>query len=82
MEQVSWHVIEIIQVRNDDDVDQYGSTGIGRTDSDRIWSDLENVLKIEPVKLTDELAMGHGRERRVKYDQIFWLRISMNAGAF
>lgn len=28
MEQVSWPVIEVIQIRNDDDMDQSGRTGM------------------------------------------------------
>lgn len=43
---MSWHVIEIIQVRNDDNMDQVGSTA-----SNGMWSDLENILKTELIKL-------------------------------
>ena len=60
---MNWHVIEIIQVRIDDDMGQNGST-----ESSRRWSDLGNILKLEAVKLTDGLTVRHARERRVKDD--------------
>lgn len=33
-----------------------------------MWSDLEDILKIEPIKLIDGLAVSHRREGRVKDD--------------
>ena len=60
---MSWHVIEIIQVRNDDNMDKVGSTA-----SNGMWSDLGNILKIELIPITDGLAVRHGKESGLRDD--------------
>lgn len=48
-----------------------------------MWSYLENILKVEPVKHINGLAVRYGREDRVRDDtQIFWLIIWVNGGIF
>ena len=60
---MSWHVIEIIRVWNHDSMVQVGSDG-----SNGMWSDLENILKIELIKFIYGLAVRHGKEGRIKND--------------
>ena len=41
---------------------------VGSTGSNRMWSDLENILKIEFIKFICELAVRRGKEGRIKND--------------
>lgn len=54
-------------------------TRIAALKVNRVWSDLENILKTEPIKLTDSLSMRHGRERRVK--DVSWSFLTEHLGA-
>ena len=41
---------------------------VGSTGSNGMWSDLENILKIELIHFIYGLAVRHGKEDRIKND--------------